>query len=85
MEDARARADITAALATETSDDAREQAVFALSQLKEGQAEDALIAVVRGNYPRDAKKQALFWLGESGSPRAIQALDEVLAAGSSAR
>ena len=83
MKDARAPADITAALATETSDDAREQAVFALSQLEEGQAEDALIAVVRGNYPRDAKKQALFWLGESGSPRAIRALDEVLAARSS--
>jgi len=85
MEDARAQADITAALTTETSDDAREQAVFALSQLRQGQAEDALIAVVRGNYPRDAKKQALFWLGESGSPRAIKALDEVLAAGSPAR
>jgi hypothetical protein len=85
MGDARAQADITAALAAETSDDAREQAVFALSQLKEGQAEDALIAVVRGNYPRDAKKQALFWLGQSGSPRAIKALDEVLAEGSPAR
>jgi hypothetical protein len=85
MEDPRAQADITASLATEASDDAREQAVFALSQLKEGQAEDALIAVVRGNYPRDVKKQALFWLGESGSPRAIRALDEVLAAGSPAR
>ena len=85
MADARARADITAALATETSDDAREQAVFALSQLKEGQAEDALVAIVRGDYPRDAKKQALFWLGESGSPRAIQVLDEVLATGSAVR
>jgi hypothetical protein len=85
MEDSRAPADIIAALATETSDDAREQAVFALSQLRVGLAEDALIAVVRGNYPRAAKKQALFWLGESGSPRAIRALDEVLAAGSPVR
>jgi hypothetical protein len=84
-EDARASADITAALANEASDDVREQAVFALSQLKDGQAEDALIAIVRGNYPRDAKKQALFWLGQSGSPRAIQALDDVLAAGGPAR
>lgn len=85
MDDARAPADITAALGSETSDDAREQAVFALSQLKEGKAEDALIAVVRSNYPRDAKKQALFWLGQSGSPRAIKALDEMLAAGVPAR
>jgi hypothetical protein len=85
MDDARAQADITAAVASEASEDAREQAVFALSQLKEGHAEDALIAVVRGNYPRDAKKQALFWLGQSGSPRAIKALDDVLAASSPAR
>jgi hypothetical protein len=78
-QDKRAIVDITAALADERSDDVREQAVFALSQLKEGQAEDALIAIVRGDYPREVKKQALFWLGESGSPRALQALDDVLA------
>ncbi|MEO7323954.1 MAG: HEAT repeat domain-containing protein, partial [Dokdonella sp.] len=77
MQDKRAATDITAALGGERSDDVREQAVFALSQLKEGEAEDALIAVVRGNYPREVKKQALFWLGQSGSPRAIQALDDV--------
>lgn len=79
MQDKRAAADITAALASERDADVREQAVFALSQLKDGEAEDALIAVVRGSYPREVKKQALFWLGQSGSPRAIQALDEVLA------
>jgi hypothetical protein len=82
-EDARASADITTALASEQSADVREQAVFALSQLKDGQAEDALIAIVRGNYPREDKKKALFWLGQSGSPRALQMLDEVLAKGKS--
>jgi hypothetical protein len=79
MEDARARADITAALNSEPTEDGREQAVFALTQLKEGEADDALIAIVRGSYPREVKKQALFWLGQSGSPRAIAALDEILA------
>jgi len=78
MDDPRAARDITAALATETSPEAREQAVFALSQLDDG-AEDALIGVLRGDFPRDAKKRALFWLGQSGSPKAIEALDAVLA------
>lgn len=41
-------------------------------------ADDALIAVVRGNYSRPVKKQALFWLGQSGSSRAIAYFDEVL-------
>jgi hypothetical protein len=81
-EDPRAAADITATLASESSADVREQAVFALSQLKEGPAEDALIAVVRGAFPREVKKQALFWLGQSSSPRALKALDDVLAGNS---
>jgi len=52
--------------------------VFALSQIEGGAGEDALIALLKGNYPRDAKKQALFWLGQSGSTRAMQYFDEAL-------
>jgi HEAT repeat protein len=78
MKDDRAAADITAAIRSERSDDAREQAVFALSQLEDGKADEALIALLRGDYPREVKKQALFWLGQSGSPRAMQYLDEAL-------
>ncbi|MBA8883252.1 HEAT repeat domain-containing protein [Dokdonella fugitiva] len=86
LDDPRAAADISAAVAADASADVREQAVFALSQLDDGKGEDALIAILRGAYPREAKKQALFWLGQSGSPRALQALDEVLAkAGSASR
>ncbi|HET7063746.1 MAG TPA: hypothetical protein VFI49_05675, partial [Rudaea sp.] len=62
----------------ETSKDVREQGVFALSQLKEGEADAALIALVRGNYPREVKQQALFWLGQSGSDEALKFLDDVL-------
>ena len=86
MDDPRAAADISAAASNDASADVREQAVFALSQLDDGAGEDALISILRGAYPREAKKQALFWLGQSGSPRALQALDEVLAkAGSASR
>ena len=74
----RARADITAAIGSETADEVREQGVFALSQLKEHEADAALIALVRGNYPRKVKQQALFWLGQSGSDDAMKFLDDVL-------
>ena len=77
MNDARAKDDIIAALKSESSDDVREEVVFALSQLEDS-ADDALIAVLRGDFPRDVKKQALFWLGQSGSPEAMAYFDEAL-------
>lgn len=75
--DPRAKADILAAMDREQDAQTREQAVFALSQLKDG-GEDALIDIVRGDYPRGIKKQALFWLGQSGSEEAIRFVDEVI-------
>lgn len=77
MNDARAKDDIIAALTSESSDEVREEAVFALSQL-EDTADEALIAVLRGDFPRAVKKQALFWLGQSGSPEAMAYFDEAL-------
>ena len=44
--------------------------MFALSQL-EDTADEVLIAVVRGDFSRAVKKQALFRLGQSGSPEAM--------------
>lgn len=55
----------------------QEKAVFALSQLEEG-ADEALIRLLQGRYPRAAKKHALFWLGQSGSDRALEFLDRYL-------
>ena len=77
MDDARAKDDIIAALKSESSDEVREEVVFALSQLDDS-ADEALIAVLRGDYPRAVKKQALFWLGQSGSPEAMAYFDEAL-------
>lgn len=76
-QDARARSDIMAVLAQEQDPEAREQAVFALSQLESG-AEEALIAIVRGQHPRKLKEQALFWLAQSDSDEAVQLFDAVL-------
>jgi hypothetical protein len=40
--------------------------------------DDAFIAVLRGDYPRAAKKSALFWLGQSGTPQSMAYFDEAL-------
>jgi len=77
MDDARAKDDIIAALKSEPSGEVREEVVFALSQL-EDTADEALITVLRGDFPRETKKQALFWLGQSGSPAALAYFDEAL-------
>jgi hypothetical protein len=55
----------------------QQQAVFALSQLEGG--DSALISVIGGDFPRPAKRQALFWLGQSGSAEALAFLDRYLA------
>lgn len=76
--DPRAAGAILRALREDGSGDVREEAVFALSQLDEG-GDAALIGIVRGDHPREVKKKALFWLGQSGSDEAIAFLDSVLA------
>jgi len=49
-----------------------------MSQLKDDKADAALIGLLRGDYPRDIKKQALFWLSQSDSASAQQFLEETL-------
>ena len=77
MNDTRAKDDIIAALKSESSDDVREEIVSALSQLEDN-GDDALISVLRGDFPLEVKKQALFWLGQSGSAEAMAYFDEAL-------
>ena len=36
--------------------------------------------MIEGSYPRDTKEKALFWLGQSGSQKALDYFDKVLAA-----
>lgn len=72
-----ARASIEHVLQSEASPALLDKAVFALSQLDQG-SDEALIGVIKGDYPRQAKKQALFWLGQSGSKEALDFLDQYL-------
>jgi len=56
----------------------REQAVFALSQRPRDEGVPALIAVARTNKDPEIRKKALFWLGQSQDPRALDLFEELL-------
>jgi HEAT repeats len=57
----------------------REQAIFALSQRPRDEGVPALVQVVRTNRDPELRRKALFWLGQSGDPRALQLIEELLA------
>jgi hypothetical protein len=56
----------------------REQAVFALSQRPRDEGVPALISVARTNRDPEIRKKALFWLGQSNDPRALNLFEELL-------
>lgn len=57
----------------------RESAVFALSQQPHGEGVPALIHVAQTNRDPSVRKRALFWLGQSNDPRALQLFETILA------
>jgi HEAT repeat protein len=56
----------------------RDQMVFVLSQRSDPAAVDKLISIAHSDKDPEARKKALFWLGQSHDPRAIKALTEVI-------
>jgi hypothetical protein len=63
-----------------TEREVREQAVFALSQRPKGEGVPALLRVARTNGDAEIRRKALFWLGQSGDPRALALFEELLEA-----
>jgi hypothetical protein len=59
-------------------DDLKKHAVFVLSQLPRREGVPALLDVARTNPNRVVRSQAMFWLGQSGDPRAIALFEAVL-------
>jgi hypothetical protein len=59
-------------------EDVREQAVFALSQRPHEEGVPALIRIAKANTDPALRRKALFWLGQSGDPRAIDLFEEIL-------
>ena len=58
--------------------DVKEQAVFALSQQPRDAGVPALIRIARTHPERAVRRKALFWLGQSGDPRALALFEELL-------
>jgi HEAT repeats len=56
----------------------KEQAVFALQQLPEGQGVPLLINVAKNNPDPAVRRKAMFWLGQSKDPRALDFFAQVL-------
>ena len=67
---------IVGRLDAEKDDHVREQAVFALSQLEDGT--DWLLKVLRSKRDAETIQRALFWLGQSNDPRALQEIEKIL-------
>ncbi len=59
-------------------DDLKTHAVFVLSQLPRGEGIPQLLEIARSNPNRRVRSQALFWLGQSGDPRAIALFESIL-------
>ena len=53
-------------------------AIFALSQLDDDAGVPILIDIVREDPDPNLKKKAIFWLGQSGDPRAVALFEELL-------
>lgn len=56
----------------------RDQAVFVLAQRNDRTALDKLISIARSDTDANARKRAIFWLGQSHDPRATQFLSELI-------
>ena len=62
----------------DADEDLKVHAVFVLSQLRNGEGVPNLLEVARSNPSPRVRSHALFWLGQSGDPRAIALFEAVL-------
>lgn len=62
----------------DADEELKTHAVFVLSQLPRGEGIPGLLEVARSNKSLRVRSQALFWLGQSGDPRAIALFESVL-------
>ncbi len=75
---AEARAAITRAIEEDPETEVKRRAVFALSEMRDGEGVPLLIDLARRHKNPAVREQAFFWLGESEDPRALAFFEEVL-------
>ena len=74
----KAAATIARAIDDDPDTEVKKKAVFALSQLPKDDGVPRLIEVAKGNRNPEVRKQAMFWLGQSGDARALAFFEDVL-------
>jgi HEAT repeat protein len=74
----KAAAEITDRIDQDPDTEVKKKAVFALSQLPKDEGVPRLIQVARTNPNPAVRKQAMFWLGQSRDPRAVDFFAEIL-------
>jgi hypothetical protein len=74
----KAAAAISDAIENDPDTHVKEHAVFALSQLPKDEGIPKLIEVARSQKNPEVRKKAFFWLGQSGDPRALAFIEQVL-------
>jgi HEAT repeats len=73
-----AESSIKDAIANDPETEVKKKAVFALTQMPNGEGVPLLIEVARTNRNSEVRKQAVFWLGQSKDTRALAFIEEVL-------
>ena len=73
-----AESSIQDAIANDPQTEVKRRAVFALTQMPNGQGIPLLIEIARNNRNAEVRKQAVFWLGQSKDPRALTFIESVL-------
>ena len=70
---------IRSAVAEDPDEEVREEAIFALGQLPEGEGLPVLLELLRdGSQPAEIRQQALFWYVQSGDDQALDLIAEIL-------
>ncbi|MBI2214772.1 MAG: HEAT repeat domain-containing protein [Acidobacteria bacterium] len=59
-------------------EDVREMAVFSISRLPPDKSVPMLIDLAKSHKSSGVREQSLFWLGQSGDPRALDFIEEIL-------
>src|SRR3984885_8278959 len=73
-----AESSIRDAIANDPETEEKKGAVFALTQMPNGEGVPLLIQVARINPNPEVRKQAVFWLGQSKDTRALAFIEDVL-------
>lgn len=73
-----AESSIDHAIANDPETEVKKKAVFALTQMPNGEGVPLLIQIARENRNLEVRKQAVFWLGQSRDPRALEFIEDVL-------